>query len=206
MNGMRSGSVNSSRHSGQNWTTKQKKKHGGNNDMNPHENDRKILNRKMSKFHTGRKPEGYGYADRPISIGEEVYIYQDQEWVKVTARSAHDWWATSERHNGAPDNMLGGFSFNDPRTGKLNYYCSLRVKEEWNGEEHIVIGLHDPNPYVCIKTDGNNPVELDSKGLPYYPITLPMLRKAAGHYIPAVPADSNRRQHAKENKKHGGTQ
>jgi len=24
---------------------------------------------------------------------------------------------------------------------------------------------------VCIKTEGNNPMELDEKGLPYYPLT-----------------------------------
>jgi hypothetical protein len=154
--------------------------------MTAKEIDRKVMTRKVMAGGFGwpspnSMPKGYGYADRLIDIGEEVYIYEGKEWVKVVARSAHDWWGKDRLKSGfshAPRESLGGFSFIDPFTGELNYYSSLHIKEKWvedrdapHGGRHVTIGLHDPNPYVCIKTDGNNPMELDEKGLPYYPLT-----------------------------------
>jgi len=144
-------------------------------------------------------PSGYVWPDRLIDIGEEVLIWDrlpdgEKGWVKVIARPAHDWWDEERAGFHAPDNMLGGFSFEDPNhldgEGKLNYYSSLRTKDKWvedgtepHGGQHIIIGLHDPNPHVVIRDTGEKEIELDNRGLGYYPITLEELTE---HHQPKV--------------------
>lgn len=129
-------------------------------------------------------PNGYVWADRLIDVGEKILVYSKDEWVKVEARSTLDWWGKAKHwqhpHYPVPisNHILGGVSFIDPLMGEMSYYTALRVKEKWvedgtppHGGRHEAIGLHDPNPYVCIKGTGDKPIELDSKGLPYYPIS-----------------------------------
>ena len=153
--------------------------------MKATENDRKAMTKKMRRGAFDwptTTPDGYVWVDRLIDIGEEIFVWSKGEWVKVEARSTHNWWGEC----GADNLHLGGVSFIDPVTGKMSYYTALRVKEKWvedgtppHGGRHEAIGLHDPNPYVCIKDTGDKPIELDSKGSSYYPISESKLK---GHW------------------------
>lgn len=149
--------------------------------MVANKNDRKQLLPKKT-FGTGPMPEGYGYADRGVRRGEEVYIWEthlmygrgEPKWVKVTARPEREYYSEAGY---IPSQS--GFSFIDPVTNKLSYLTALRHKQKWvedatypHGGRHVRIGLHDPNPFVCIKTDGDKPIEVDEKGLAYYPISI----------------------------------
>ena len=142
-------------------------------------------------------PSGYVWADRLIDIGEEVLIWTGprgkKDWVKVIARPVHDWWRQQEHHDQSetdcPDVFLGGFSFEDPThpdgAGKLDYHSALRIRDKWvedgsppHGGQHVIIGLHDPNPHVVIRDTGEKKIKLGEigKGLGYYPITQEELR------------------------------
>ena len=118
---------------------------------------------------TAPLPEGYGYADRLPIVGETVFIWEDKEWIPVVVRPYTDW---LDSCNSMPQTRslmekeltgeypcstwrYGGFAFTMP-DGSVSCQQAIRPKQVFceETETFSVIGLKDPNPLVCIKTEG----------------------------------------------------
>jgi hypothetical protein len=153
--------------------------------------DHGIKPRSRHFWKTGPMPDGYGYTDRLLKKGETVYVWMspdgdstrgDTSWHPATVRPypAHLKGGRTEKQVSGEwpvDHWkFGGFAFKLP-SGDMTCHQAIRPKSYWDGDANAgkftVIGLHDPNPLVCIKTDGGNETAEDEHGLLYYPLPTP---------------------------------